>query len=74
MTQHLIIPECLFMSKKTYNALTPGQQEIVKTAGKKSTELQRKLWQERESASMDVIVASGVEVTRSPTWPPFRRL
>jgi len=62
LTQHLIIPECLCMSKKTFDGLTPEQQEIVKTAGKNSTELQRKLWGEREAASMKIIMDGGVEV------------
>jgi len=62
LTQHLIIPECLCMSKKTFDALTPEQQEIVKEAGKNSTELQRKLWGEREAASMEIIKAGGVTV------------
>ena len=62
LTQHLIIPECLCMSKKTFDGLTPEQQEIVKTAGKNSTDLQRKLWGEREAASMKIIMDGGVEV------------
>ncbi|CUK10839.1 Extracytoplasmic solute receptor protein YiaO [Shimia thalassica] len=62
LTQHLIIPECLCMSKKAFDALTPEQQEIVKTAGKNSTDLQRKLWGEREAASMEIIKAGGVQV------------
>lgn len=62
LSQHLIIPECLCMSKKTYDALTPEQQDIVREAGRKSTELQRKLWAEREAASMEIVKAGGVEV------------
>ena len=62
LTQHLIIPECLCMSKKTFDGLSPEQQKIVKTAGKNSTDLQRKLWQEREAASMKIIKDGGVEV------------
>ena len=62
LTQHLIIPECLCMSKKTFDGLTPEQQEIVKTAGKNSTDLQRNLWGEREAASMKIIMDGGVEV------------
>ncbi len=62
MSQHLIIPECLCMSKKTFDALTPEQQQIVKDAGRASTELQRKLWQEREAASMEIVRAGGVTV------------
>lgn len=62
MSQHLIIPECLCMSKKTFDALTPEQQEIVKTAGKNSADLQRELWQEREAASMKIVTEGGVAV------------
>lgn len=62
MSQHLIIPECLCMSKKTFDSLTPEQQDIVREAGRKSTELQRKLWGEREKASMEIVKAGGVEV------------
>lgn len=62
MTQHLIIPECLCMSKKTFDALTPEQQAIVKTAGQNSANLQRELWQAREAASMELVKAGGVEV------------
>lgn len=64
MTEHLIIPECLCMSKKAYDALTPEQQDIVRTAGKNSTDLQRKLWAEREAASMEIVLAGGVEVNQ----------
>ncbi|MEH6831083.1 MAG: TRAP transporter substrate-binding protein [Sulfitobacter sp.] len=62
LTQHLIIPECLCMSKKTFDGLTAEQQEVVKAAGKASTDLQRKLWGEREAASMKIIMDGGVEV------------
>lgn len=62
LTQHLIIPECLCMSKKTFDGLTAEQQEGVKAAGKASTDLQRKLWGEREAASMKIIMDGGVEV------------
>ena len=64
MSQHLIIPECLCMSKKTYDALSAEEQAIVKEAGKNSTDLQRKLWQEREAASMKIVEAGGVTVNQ----------
>ncbi|WP_298822789.1 TRAP transporter substrate-binding protein [uncultured Roseibium sp.] len=62
LTQHLIIPECLCMSKRTFDSLTPEQQAIVIEAGRNSTELQRKLWQEREAASMAKVSEGGVAV------------
>lgn len=62
LSQHLIIPECLCMSKRTWDSLTAEQQAIVAEAGKNSTDLQRKLWQEREAASMKVVSDGGVQV------------
>ncbi|WP_132861574.1 TRAP transporter substrate-binding protein [Shimia isoporae] len=62
MSQHLIIPECLCMAKKTFDALTPEQQEVVREAGRNSTALQRDLWQKREMASMEIVKAGGVTV------------
>ncbi|MBG6206427.1 tripartite ATP-independent transporter DctP family solute receptor [Labrenzia sp. EL_126] len=72
LTQHLIIPECLCMSKKTFDSLTPEQQEIVRVAGRNSTELQRKLWQERESASMAKVSEGGVTVNEIADKAPFQ--
>ncbi|PLW77054.1 TRAP transporter substrate-binding protein [Cohaesibacter celericrescens] len=62
MSQHLIIPECLCMSKKTFDALSDADKAIVKAAGKASTELQRSLWDAREAASMKKVVDAGVIV------------
>ncbi|WP_270732758.1 TRAP transporter substrate-binding protein [Shimia sp. Alg240-R146] len=62
MSQHLIIPECLCMAKKTFDSLTADQQAAVREAGRKSTELQRELWQKREMASMEIVKSGGVTV------------
>ncbi|OUS34517.1 C4-dicarboxylate ABC transporter [Rhodobacterales bacterium 56_14_T64] len=62
LSQHLIIPECLCMSKKTWDGLTADQQEVVREAGRKSTALQRELWQAREAASMKTVLDAGVVV------------
>lgn len=72
LTEHLIIPECLCMSKKTWDKLTPEQQAIVKEAGRNSAELQRKLWAEREKASMEKVIAGGVAVNEIADKKPFQ--
>ncbi len=72
LTEHLIIPECLCMSKKTWDTLTPEQQEILKVAGRNSAEVQRKLWQEREKASMDKVTAGGTIVNTIADKGPFQ--
>jgi tripartite ATP-independent transporter DctP family solute receptor len=72
LSQHLIIPECLCMSKKTFDALSAEHQEIVKAAGKASTDLQRELWQAREVASMETVIAGGTIVNTIEDKAPFQ--
>ena len=60
------------MSKKSWDALTPEQQEIVHTAGRASAEYQRELWQAREAASMEVVRAGGTEINTIADKAPFQ--
>lgn len=72
LTEHLIIPECLCMSLKTWETLTPEQQDIVKAAGKASADMQRELWQAREAASMEIVQAGGTTVNAIADKAPFQ--
>lgn len=72
LTEHLIIPECLCMSKVSWDKLTPEQQDIVMAAGRASAELQRGLWQEREAASMEIVKAGGTTVNTIADKGPFQ--
>jgi TRAP-type C4-dicarboxylate transport system substrate-binding protein len=60
------------MSLKTWEKLTPEQQEIVKAAGAASAELQRELWQAREAASMEIVQAGGTTVNTIADKAPFQ--
>ena len=72
LTEHLIIPECLCMSLKTWEKMTPEQQEIVKAAGRASAEYQRELWADREAASMEIVQAGGTVVNTIADKAPFQ--
>lgn len=72
LTEHLIIPECLCMSLKTWETLTPEQQVIVKEAGRNSANLQRELWQAREALSMETVQAGGTVVNTIADKGPFQ--
>ncbi|MCG3268280.1 TRAP transporter substrate-binding protein [Yoonia sp. I 8.24] len=72
LTEHLIIPECLCMSKITFDGLTAEQQEILKEAGHNSAILQRELWQAREAASMEIVQAGGTVVNTIADKGPFQ--
>ncbi len=72
ISEHLIIPECLCMSKKTWDTLSAEDQAIIKAAGKASTDYQRKLWQEREKKSMEKVVSGGTTVNQIADKAPFQ--
>lgn len=72
ISEHLIIPECLCMSKMTWDKLSPEDQAVVMEAGHDSAILQRKLWQEREAKSMETVVAGGVVVNEIADKAPFQ--
>jgi len=73
LTEHLIIPECLCISLKAWDALTPEQQEIVARAGAESATYQRELWDEREAASFETLKAAGVEVNEIADKTAFQQ-
>ncbi len=72
ISEHLIIPECLCMSKKTWDSLSAEDQAIVKEAGHASALKQRELWQARERKSMETVVAGGTEVNQIADKAPFQ--
>ncbi|QUS37243.1 TRAP transporter substrate-binding protein [Falsirhodobacter algicola] len=72
LTEHLIIPECLCMSLRTWDKLTEEQQKIVMDAAKASAISQREMWAEREAASLEKIEAAGTQVNTVEDKAPFQ--
>ena len=71
LDQHLIVPEVLVMSKKTWDTLSPEDQKIVKEAAKASVPEMRKLWDAQEKVSQDKIRAAGVQIVTDIDKKPF---
>lgn len=71
-SEHLIIPECLCMSKKTWDSLSDEDKSIVQAAATASAQTQRVLWQDREAASMEKVIAGGVTVNEIANKAPFQ--
>ena len=72
--EHLILPECLCINKDLYDSLTAEQQELLKTVGKESADMQREEWAKREQASKEKVLAAGVEVVEIKDKKPFQDL
>jgi len=64
LDQHLMVPELVAVSKTSWEKLSPGDQEIMRTAARNSATLQRKLWAEQEKASEEKVIAAGAEVVK----------
>ena len=71
-TKHLIIPECLCVSKASWDKLSPETQDIVRKAAVDAAVEQRKLWADAsEKAKMDV-EAQGAKVNEITDLSPFQ--
>ena len=72
ISEHLIIPECLCMSKITWDRLSAEDQAIIREAARASADMQRELWQAREQASMETVMAGGTVVNQIADKAPFQ--
>ncbi|WP_040489850.1 TRAP transporter substrate-binding protein [Fulvimarina pelagi] len=62
LTEHLILPECVCISKASWDALSEEDQEIVRQTAVEAAEEQRRLWAEREKESRAKVEEAGVEI------------
>src|SRR6476646_11607088 len=61
-TGHLIIPELLVFSKKSWDGLPKEDQVLVMKFAKEAQQEQRTLWYEREKASIEILKKAGIEI------------
>ena len=64
MTQHLIIPEILVFSKRTWGTLSKEDQDLIMKEAKGAQAEQWKLWDEMEQKSIADMKANGVEIIK----------
>ncbi len=72
LTEHLIVPEMLVMSKKSWNALGKDDQALVKKFSAEAQQEERVLWNEYEKKAMDKALASGVKVEQIADKKPWQ--
>lgn len=64
MTQHLIIPEILVFSKRTWATLSKEDQDLIMKTAKEAQTEQWKLWAEMEEKAVADMKANGVEIIK----------
>jgi TRAP-type C4-dicarboxylate transport system substrate-binding protein len=62
-TEHLMIPEILVFSKKTWETLSAEDQALIMKLGKEAQLEERELWMAKEQESIDDMMANGVTLT-----------
>ncbi|MDY8108939.1 TRAP transporter substrate-binding protein [Fulvimarina sp. 2208YS6-2-32] len=72
LSEHLILPECVCISKTSWDSLTPQDQEIVRQAAVEAALEQRKLWAEQEKASRRKVEEAGVTINEIADKTPFQ--
>jgi tripartite ATP-independent transporter DctP family solute receptor len=72
LTEHLIIPEILVFSRRTWEELSEEDQELIMRLAKEAQQEQRVLWDERVEASMQKIRDAGIEVITFEDKTPFQ--
>ena len=71
-TGHLIIPEILVFSKRSWNNLSKEDQALVAKFSKEAQQEQRQLWYAREKESIEKLKAAGVEINDIADRAPFQ--
>ena len=72
LTEHLIVPEILVFSRKTWDTLSKDDQALVrKSAGEAQAE-ERTLWQAYEKLALDKARANGVQIVETIDKKPLQ--
>lgn len=72
MTGHLMIPEILVFSKRSWQTLSKEDQDLIAKLGREAQQEQRGLWYEMEKKSMADMKAAGAQVNEVADRKPFQ--
>jgi tripartite ATP-independent transporter DctP family solute receptor len=72
LTEHLIVPEILVLSRKTWDALTPEDRELVRKYSREAQAEERVLWAAYEKQAIDKAKAAGIEIIEIADKAPFQ--
>jgi len=72
LTEHLIIPEVLLFSKKTWSTLSADDQGLIKKFAREAQMEERELWNKYEQQAMEKAKAGGCEIVPIADKVPFQ--
>src|SRR5262252_10375633 len=72
LTEHLIVPEVLVFSKRTWDSLSKDDQALLKKTVREAQAEERVLWAAYEKQALDKARAGGVQVVDTIDKQPFQ--
>jgi tripartite ATP-independent transporter DctP family solute receptor len=72
LTEHLIVPEILVFSRKTWDTLSADDQALLRTLAGEAQADERVLWAAYESEALDKARAAGIQIVETIDKKPFR--
>jgi len=72
LTEHLIVPEILVLSKRTWDAMSADDRALVKKFGREAQGEERVLWVAYEKKAFDKMKEANIEVVQIADKTPFQ--
>jgi len=72
LTEHLIVPEILVFSRKTWDTLSKDDQALIQKSAREAQAEERVLWEAYEKQAMDKARAGGVQIVDTIDKEPFQ--
>jgi len=72
LTEHLIIPEILCFSKRSWTALSADDQALIKKFAREAQLEEREFWKKYETTAMEKAKAAGCEIVEIADKKPFQ--
>ncbi|SFP68644.1 tripartite ATP-independent transporter solute receptor, DctP family [Bradyrhizobium sp. Ghvi] len=72
LTEHLIIPEILCFSKRSWTSLSADDQALIKKFAREAQLEERELWKKYETTAMEKAKAAGCEIVEIADKKPFQ--
>jgi tripartite ATP-independent transporter DctP family solute receptor len=72
LTEHLIVPEMLVFSRRTWNTMSKADQDLVRKLAREAQLEERVLWAAYEKQAMDKAKAAGIQIFEVADKKPFQ--
>jgi TRAP-type C4-dicarboxylate transport system substrate-binding protein len=72
LTEHLIVPEMLVFSRKTWDSLSKDDQALLTKFGGEAQQEERVLWTKYEKEALDKAKAAGIQIIEVADKKPFQ--